>query len=101
MPAVPATVTKEELRAKIRNERRVELAFEGHQFFDIIRTGRTEKILKQDAMQYPTSTNPESETPVQEQFGDNFTIGRNELWPVPQNEIDKTNGKITQNPNYN
>ncbi len=96
-PLALTSVTKEQIWA----ERRVELAFEGHQFFDIIRTGRTEKILKQDAMQYPTSTNPESETPIQEQFGDNFTIGRNELWPVPQNEIDKTNGKITQNPNYN
>lgn len=90
------SVTQEQVWA----ERRVELAFEGHQFFDIVRTKRANQVLKIDAMQYPTSTNPESTTPVQEQFGDNFVVGRNELWPIPQTEIDKTNGKITQNPGY-
>ena len=37
MPAIPPTVTGDELRARIYNERRVELAFEGHRFFDIRR----------------------------------------------------------------
>ncbi len=41
------TVTKEQIWA----ERRVELAFEGHQFFDIMRTGRAAKVLKEDAYQ--------------------------------------------------
>ncbi len=33
MPAVPTAISKEELREKIRNERRVELAFEDHRFW--------------------------------------------------------------------
>jgi hypothetical protein len=37
MPAIPATVSGTELRDRIRNERRIELAFEGHRFFDIRR----------------------------------------------------------------
>ncbi|REL38055.1 RagB/SusD family nutrient uptake outer membrane protein [Rhodohalobacter sp. SW132] len=37
MPDIPATVTGEELRQRIYNERRVELAFENHRFFDIRR----------------------------------------------------------------
>ena len=37
MPPIPATVVGEELRARIYNERRIELAFEGHRFFDIRR----------------------------------------------------------------
>lgn len=37
MPAIPATVTGAALRERIRNERRIELAFEGHRFFDIRR----------------------------------------------------------------
>lgn len=37
MPAIPATVTGDALRQRIYNERRIELAFEGHRFFDIRR----------------------------------------------------------------
>ena len=37
MPAVPTAISKEELREKIRNERRVELAFEDHRFWDVRR----------------------------------------------------------------
>jgi hypothetical protein len=37
MPAIPATVTGEALRQRIYNERRIELAFESHRFFDIRR----------------------------------------------------------------
>lgn len=80
-------------------ERRVELAFEGHQFFDIMRTGRAQKVLKEDAMQYAVTSNPGMDE-VQEQYGENFVIGRNEVWPIPQSEIDNTNGMITQNPGY-
>ena len=37
MPPIPATVTGEALRQRIYNERRIELAFEAHRFFDIRR----------------------------------------------------------------
>lgn len=37
MPDIPATVSGEELRQRIYNERRIELAFEGHRFFDVRR----------------------------------------------------------------
>lgn len=37
MPAIPATVTGENLRKRLYNERRIELAFEGHRYFDIRR----------------------------------------------------------------
>jgi hypothetical protein len=37
MPAIPASVTGEALRARLYNERRIELAFESHRFFDIRR----------------------------------------------------------------
>jgi hypothetical protein len=37
MPAIPATVTGEALRQRLYNERRIELAFESHRFFDIRR----------------------------------------------------------------
>jgi hypothetical protein len=87
-------VTKEQVWA----ERRVELAFEGHQFYDIVRTKRAEKVLKTDALEYEYTVNPGAT--VQEQFGRNFVLGKNEIWPIPQSEYDATNGSISQNPQY-
>src|SRR5690606_37252066 len=37
MPPLPTGLSKEEMRAKIRHDRRIELAFEGHRYFDIKR----------------------------------------------------------------
>jgi hypothetical protein len=37
LPPIPASVTGEALRERLINERRIELAFEGHRFFDIRR----------------------------------------------------------------
>ena len=81
-------------------ERRVELAFEGHQFFDIVRTGRAKKILQEDAMAYPTVTNANTGQVAPVEFGNQFLSGKNEIFPIPQTEVDLTQGSITQNPNY-
>jgi hypothetical protein len=32
--------------------------------------------------------------------GANYVAGKNELFPVPQVEIDRSGGSIAQNPNY-
>jgi hypothetical protein len=37
LPAIPASVTGEALRQRLYNERRIELAFESHRFFDVRR----------------------------------------------------------------
>jgi starch-binding outer membrane protein, SusD/RagB family len=37
MPEYPAGMTKDQFRNRIQNERRVELAFEGHRYFDVRR----------------------------------------------------------------
>ena len=39
LPDIPASVTGEALRRRIYNERRIELAFEAHRFFDVRRWG--------------------------------------------------------------
>lgn len=66
------------LREAIWHERRVELAMEFDRFFDLVRQGRAATVLA----------------------GKGFVAGKNEVWPIPQNEIDLSAGTLTQNPGY-
>lgn len=43
-------LTKDDLREKIYVERRLELSFEGHRWFDLLRTGRTFSTMKDKGM---------------------------------------------------
>ncbi len=61
MPALPTTLTDDEMRARIRNERRIEFAFENHRYYDI----RRWKILDQTAV--VTGMKPVGVQPVEEQ----------------------------------
>ena len=45
MPVLPSSLTQDGLRERIRNERRVELAFEGHRFWDVRRWMIAEEVL--------------------------------------------------------
>ncbi|MDP2723399.1 MAG: RagB/SusD family nutrient uptake outer membrane protein [Bacteroidales bacterium] len=73
------TSDKEALRTSIYNERRCELAMEGIRFWDLVRTDRATQVLG----------------PL------GFVTGKNELLPIPQNEIDISQGALIQNPNWN
>jgi starch-binding outer membrane protein, SusD/RagB family len=77
-------------------ERKLELAMEGHRFFDLVRWGMANTELNRMytfLAQYTT-----------EMVNVKFTPNNNEYYPIPQVEIDKTtiDGKRTlqQNPNY-
>jgi tetratricopeptide (TPR) repeat protein len=73
------TVTeKSALRNIVLEERRHELALEGHRFWDLVRTGRAATVLG----------------PL------GFVAGKHELLPIPQNEIDISQGTLEQNPNW-
>ncbi len=70
LPSIPATLEN------IYKERRLELATEGHRFFDLIRTGQAAAALAFKG----------------------FTPGKNEILPIPLTEMSNT--KLVQNPNY-
>ncbi len=84
MPAYPAGLTKEQMRTRIRHERRIELAFEGLRYYDLIRWHIAGPVL---------NNVKDSLTPYH--FEDKFY-----RWPLPQTEIDKSGGVLVQNPNY-
>jgi hypothetical protein len=80
--------TKSELIEAILKERKIELCFEGHRWFDLVRTGRAMQVLNS----VPRTNSPGSPASLTEP-------GR-QIFPIPQNEID-TNPKIDQNEAYN
>jgi len=65
-----------ELRAKIHQERRIELAMEWERFYDLVRWDEAKTAIT------------------------GFVVGKHELFPIPQTEIDRSSGVITQNPGY-
>jgi hypothetical protein len=70
LPSVPVSMDA------IKTERRLELAGEGHRFFDLVRWG--------DAASKLASRG--------------FKAGKNEIFPIPAQELQGT--KLVQNPNY-
>lgn len=83
---------KEQALQALRTERRLEFAHEGHRFFDLVRWGLAKTVL--DAyFEVEKTRRPHL-------AGASFTAGKNEYFPIPQNQIDLGRGLITQNPNY-
>ena len=62
------------LTQEIWDERRLELAGEGHRFYDLVRTGQAAAEIS------------------------GFVAGKHEVFPIPQTEIDVSN--LTQNAGY-
>ena len=65
---------------EVWNERRWELAFEHDRYFDLVRQGRAANVLQS--------------------LGKPFIVGKHELFPIPQQQIDLSNGILTQNPGW-
>ena len=70
------TATGTTLTENIFQERRVELAGEGHRFFDLVRTGKAAQEI------------------------DGFVAGKHEVFPIPVIEIQLTGNRWSQNPGY-
>jgi starch-binding outer membrane protein, SusD/RagB family len=75
-----------DMRLAIEKERRLELAFEGHRWYDLKRNGRAIEVIN----------NAVDETG--QKLGYNLTENRL-VWPVPQSELD-LNTSLVQNPGY-
>lgn len=78
-------VDQSRFRDAVLNERQWELAFENHRWFDLVRTNKAIEV-----MNAHTSETGTIETVTTAKL----------LFPIPQSQIDATNGKIAQNPGY-
>ena len=105
LPALATGLSKNDMRAAIRRERRVELCFEQKRFYDIIRWGIAEDVMNKDlhGMKITNSSpNDNKGKWVYEVVGLNHPhVFTKKMYmnPIPQSVIDQ-NEKIQQNPGY-
>jgi len=78
LPGLQPTLAQADARLAVENERRVELAFEGQRWFDLIRTGRYLPVMTSKGF---------------------ATKEFHKLYPIPQRETDLNSG-LGQNPGY-
>lgn len=83
---------QDEARRALRWERRLELGLEGHRFFDLVRWGVAKETL--DAYLEVEQTRKEYLTDAE------FTAGKHEYMPIPQQQINLSGGVYQQNPEY-
>ncbi|SDE06346.1 RagB/SusD family nutrient uptake outer membrane protein [Niabella drilacis] len=98
----PLTETGAALEARIRNERQVELAFEGHRYYDVRRWKIAETTENKPVRQVIITRNATTGAKTY-QYKDieprSFDKTRHYLMPIPRTEIKRTG--LQQNPGYN
>lgn len=96
-PELPKGLDKLQMRDRIRHERRIELVFENHRFWDVRRWMIAEDV----------DSGPVHKVEVDEKGNITYTVFQNRvfdpskhyLFPIPQEEIDK-NRELDQNPGW-
>jgi len=96
MPPLPEGLTKEEMRAAIRLERRIEMAGEGDYFYAIRRWRTIETEMNADVY---AGVFPPTAVNGQVLESRKFNKDRDYFWPIPYTQID-LNPNLVQNPNY-
>ncbi|KGL63856.1 RagB/SusD family nutrient uptake outer membrane protein [Polaribacter sp. Hel1_85] len=81
---VPANINN------ILQERRLELAGEGHRFFDLVRTGKAKEEIENNVDVTSKGT----------EVSKTFIIGKNEVFPIPRIEIELAGNRWCQNKGY-
>lgn len=110
---ISAVASQELVRKAVRKERRIELAFEGLRYFDVLRWGIAEKELNHTFTGVKLSNNPNDRnyrgsgstaSPVDAnlyyQFEKRSWLPHNRYFPIPQNDLN-VNKNLKQNEGYN
>lgn len=100
MPDV--TESGDALLKRLQHERRIELAFEGHRFFDVRRWKIAPDVLNINAQQMTITKDPVSGIrtfTVKDMLPERAFFDKNYLLPIPQTEIDRDRS-LVQNTGY-
>ncbi|AZI23875.1 RagB/SusD family nutrient uptake outer membrane protein [Pedobacter sp. G11] len=105
MPNIPAGLSQAQMREVIRHERRIELVFEGHRFWDVRRWKIAEIVDNKPVFGVNYTIAGATDTTFTYFQSQNrvFDASKHYLMPVPQSEIDKLVGKnpgFTQTPGW-
>lgn len=102
MPDLPAGLSQEQMRERIRHERRIELAFEEHRFYDVRRWMIADEVENQEATGIEIIKQPDGSFTYEPKIalgGKSFQ--EKHYWlPIPRNEILASNNQLEQNPGY-
>ena len=102
--AMPAVVAADQtaLRTAIKRERRVELAFENHRFWDLRRWKDAQTVLNQPIRGVQISLNSSNQPVYSPVTIESRVFDGSKMYyhPIPQNEINKSAGILKQNPGW-
>lgn len=101
MPAV-SIGGKDAFRAAIKHERRIELAFEDHRYWDLLRWNDAGTLLNQPIKGVNVSKNANGSFSynIVDVATRTFRAPAMYYLPFPKAEVVRSNGSITQNPGY-
>ncbi len=104
MPAVNIlnTTSKDDFKVAAKHERRIELAFEGHRYWDLLRWKDAETVLNQPIIGIKvTKVSPGVFTYQKVNVAARkFNAAANYYYPFSRTEIVNSQGALVQNPNY-
>ncbi|MEO2064772.1 MAG: RagB/SusD family nutrient uptake outer membrane protein [Christiangramia sp.] len=103
MPELAAGLSQDEMREKIRHERRIELAFEEHRFYDVRRWMIANETANEPAQGIKITKDDNGDLTYELKTAlDGRSFEEQHYWlPIPRSEILASDGQLEQNPGYN
>lgn len=100
MPALPAGLTKDQMRDRIQKERQVELCFEDHRFFDVRRWKKGETLFNRTVTGMRITKTGTTFTYERYPVDNRVFTEKMYRFPIPQAELNRAPKNLKQNPGW-